>query len=40
MIKFFEDLQRAPAADFYKAVGALGEQFLTLEKEYLEMLPN
>lgn len=38
--KFFEDLQTADAANFYSAVGALGEQFLEVEKRYLEMLPH
>jgi len=40
MTKFFEDLQTASSADFYKAVGALGEQFMELEKQYLDMLPH
>lgn len=40
MTKFFEDLQTASSADFYKAVGALGEQFIELEKQYLDMLPH
>lgn len=38
MVKFFEDLQGAPSADFYKAVGALGEHFLGIERQYLEMM--
>lgn len=40
MTKFFEDLQAATSADFYKTVGALGEQFLDLETQYMEMLPH
>ena len=40
MDKFFEDLQRAEAANFYSAVGALGEQFIEVDKQYLEMLPH
>ncbi len=40
MTKFFEDLQTASSADFYKAVGSLGEQFIELEKQYLDMLPH
>ena len=38
--KFFEDLQSADAANFYSAVGALGEQFIEVDKRYLEMLPH
>lgn len=33
--RFFIDLQEAPAARFYRAVGQLGEQFIDLEKRYL-----
>lgn len=40
MGKFFEDLQSAEAANFYSAVGALGEQFIEVDKQYLEMLPH
>lgn len=40
MGKFFEDLQSAEAASFYSAVGALGEQFIEVDKQYLEMLPH
>ncbi len=38
--KFFEDLQQAETASFYSAVGALGEQFVEVERRYLEMLPH
>ncbi len=40
MGKFFEDLQQAETASFYSAVGALGEQFIELDRQYLEMLPH
>lgn len=40
MGRFFEDLQTANAAKFYSAVGGLGEQFLDVDKRYLEMLPH
>ena len=40
MGKFFEDLQSARSADFYRAVGALGEQFLEVERQYLGMSPH
>jgi len=40
MAKFFEDLQSANSASFYSAVGALGEQFIEVENEYLDMLPH
>ena len=33
---FFNDLQKAPAADFYRAVGRLGEVFMGLENERLQ----
>ncbi len=36
--RFFLDLQRAKAAHFYAAVGALGERYFDIEKRYLEML--
>jgi len=35
MNRFFKDMQQASAARFYRAVGRLGEAFLTLEKTYL-----
>jgi len=35
MDRFFKDMQQASAARFYRAVGRLGEAFLTLEKTYL-----
>lgn len=40
MARFFADLQRAETATFYAAVGAMGEQFLEVEKTYLDMLPH
>ena len=40
MGKFFEDLQKAEAANFYSAVGALGEQFIAVDRQYLDMLPH
>lgn len=35
MGRFFRDLQQAPSARFYRAVGQLGEQFIEVEKRYL-----
>lgn len=40
MGRFFEDLQNAETANFYSAVGALGEQFIEVDKQYLGMLPH
>ena len=40
MGRFFQDLQTANAAKFYSAVGGLGEQFLEIDKRYLDMLPH
>ena len=40
MGRFFADLQTASGAKFYSAVGGLGEQFLEIDKRYLEMLPH
>lgn len=40
MGKFFEDLQQSETANFYSAVGALGEQFIEVDRQYLEMLPH
>lgn len=37
MGRFFNDMQHAPAARFYRAVGGLGEAFLALEKTYLSL---
>ncbi len=37
MGRFFTDLQQAESARFYVAVGQLGEQFIEIEKRYLEM---
>lgn len=33
---FFKDLQEAPAADFYRAVGRLGAVFMALENAHLQ----
>jgi TorA maturation chaperone TorD len=38
MKTFFEDLQKASAARFYRAVGQFGEQFIEFERKYLTML--
>lgn len=35
MGRFFRDMQTAPSARFYRAVGQLGEQFIEVEKRYL-----
>lgn len=35
--RFFEDLEKAPSARFYRAVGRLGGEFIKLEKRYLAM---
>lgn len=37
--RFFRDLRTAEAADFYRALGALGDAFLEVERVYLEMPP-
>lgn len=36
--RFFEDLQSAKSARFYRTVGQLGEEFIVFEKRYLGML--
>ena len=36
MIRFFQDLQKAHSAAFYRYVGRLGEQFFLLEKQLLQ----
>ncbi|MFQ6024083.1 MAG: molecular chaperone [Acidiferrobacterales bacterium] len=36
--RFFSDLQEAKSARFYRAVGQFGEQFIEIEKQYLNML--
>lgn len=36
MAQFFRDLQQAPSACFYRAVGSLGERFMRMEKAYLK----
>jgi len=38
MDRFFKDMQQASAAQFYRAVGRLGEAFLALEKAYMGLL--
>lgn len=35
MGRFFRDMQQAPSARFYRAVGQLGEQFVALEGQFL-----
>lgn len=35
--KFFRELQQAKNADFYKAIGLLGERFIQLENQYLNV---
>jgi len=35
MGRFFRDMQQAPSARFYRAVGQLGEQYVALEGQYL-----
>lgn len=35
--QFFEELDRAPSADFYRAVAGFGRAFIELEREYLEL---
>ncbi len=35
--KFFKELQAAKPADFYKSVGYLGQQFMELENQYLNI---
>ncbi len=37
MGRFFADMAAAKSARFYRAVGILGEQFLEIERNYLEM---
>ncbi|MGB5474303.1 MAG: molecular chaperone TorD family protein [Gammaproteobacteria bacterium] len=34
---FFEDLNKAEKADFYRAVALLGQQFLAVERQYFSM---
>jgi TorA maturation chaperone TorD len=36
MGRFFRDMQQAPSARFYRAVGQLGEQYVALEGQYLD----
>lgn len=36
MIRFFQDLQQAPSARFYRSVGSLGEHFLRMENQHLQ----
>lgn len=35
--RFFEDLEQAKAAVFYRAIGSLGRSFVNLEQQYLSM---
>ncbi len=35
--KFFREVQEAKSADFYRAVGLLGERFIKLENQYLNI---
>jgi TorA maturation chaperone TorD len=35
--RFFEDLDRAEAAEFYRAVASLGQQFLAVERQYFSL---
>ena len=35
--EFFNDLQQAPSAQFYKAVGKLGSVFIDVEKQYFSI---
>ncbi len=35
--KFFRELKSAKNADFYRAVGLLGERFMQLESQYLNV---
>ncbi len=37
MDRFFEEVQQAPSAGFYKAVGRLGEELVRLEQRYFSM---
>lgn len=38
MTRFFRDMQEAPSAHFYRAVGQLGEQFIETDQRHLEMV--
>jgi TorA maturation chaperone TorD len=38
MARFFRDMQQASSARFYRAVGQLGEQFISTDQSYLEMV--
>lgn len=37
ILKFFRDLQQAPSASFYRAVGQLGERFIEVEQQAFRM---
>ena len=39
-IHFFADLEASKTSVFYGAVGALGRQFMEIEAEAFDMLPN
>jgi TorA maturation chaperone TorD len=36
--RFFQDLQQAPSARFYRAMAGLGSEFIKLERQYFDML--
>ncbi len=38
--KFFRELQAAPSAEFYRAVGWLGERYMQFENQYLNVQPH
>jgi TorA maturation chaperone TorD len=38
--RFFKDLGTAEAADFYRAVAQLGQQFLAVEQRYFSLPDN
>jgi TorA maturation chaperone TorD len=40
MITFFEELQSAKAADFYRTVGLFGRHFLEFERDYLKHITD
>ena len=40
MGRFFQDMQTAAAADFYRAVGRFGERFMEIETRYFERAPE
>lgn len=40
MGRFFNDMQTAESADFYRAVGRFGERFMEIETRYFETTPE